>query len=61
MLDGDYVDFSLQSGLNGAALDAVIRACQRRGWLDGRGALTDSGRARLVFDETKRMTIGENS
>ncbi len=48
VLDGDYIDYSLQSGLNGAALDAVIRACQQRGWLDARGAITDDGRKQIA-------------
>lgn len=56
VLDGDYLDYSLQSGLNGAALDAVIKACQQRGWLDERGATTDKGTTRLVQIEAASNT-----
>lgn len=47
VLDGDYVDCSLMTGWNGAALDAVIRSCRKRGWLDDRGAITDAGRKQI--------------
>jgi hypothetical protein len=58
VLDGDYVDFSLQSGLNGAALDAVIAACQRRGWLNERGAITEKGVAQLDLERERMLVSG---
>jgi hypothetical protein len=36
-------ELMLQTGLSGAALEASVRACQRRGWLDADGLRTVAG------------------
>jgi hypothetical protein len=48
-IDLGSIEVSIQTGLSGAALQAVIDACIRRGWVvqDGGYRLTDAGRAAL--------------